>query len=138
MKRYYSCPHCEAILNPDAKIILGVEKKGEKGKRRLILFSPRPGDYSAVLAPDLALTDGDRVEFHCPLCAGDLVSPRGEEWAEINFRTSGKSEIEGEALFSTTFGRHATCFITKEEQRWYGEDAQENLHFWESGPVQEH
>ena len=132
MKRIYSCPHCEAILNPDAKIILRVEKKGKRG---LILFSPRPGDYHAILPPDLPLKSGDKVSFGCPLCSKDLRSARGEEWAEIHFNSSGR--IEGTALFSTTFGRHATCFITQEEEHWYGEDAQENMHFWEHGPAQE-
>jgi hypothetical protein len=132
MKRTYSCPHCEAVLNPDIKIILRVEKGGKKG---LILFSPRPGDYHAILPSDPALETGDRVSFACPVCSKDLRSSRGEEWAEIQFHSTGR--IEGTAHFSTVFGRHATCFVTQEEEHWYGEDVQETMHFWASGPMQE-
>jgi hypothetical protein len=37
-------------------------------------------------------------------------------------------------VFSKIFGKHATYFITQEEVRLYGEDAQEGVNFWGAGP----
>ena len=129
MKRIYSCPRCGAVLNPSVKIILRAQLKGQKG---LFLFSPKPGNYDVFTPSGFSMKKGDQVEFQCPVCAEDLTSQRGKGWAEIRFQLSPSAA--GTVVFSKVFSRHATYFITEEDVRWYGEDAQETVNFWGAGP----
>jgi|MudIll2142460700_1097286.scaffolds.fasta_scaffold227913_2 hypothetical protein len=118
MKRTYFCPKCRATLNPNVKIILTMAK----GRRRsLILLSPRPGDYSVILPPDVSLRQGEEVEFFCPACGADLRSEASAHLAEIGFRL--EDGTRGRADFSRRFGEHATYFVTKEQIRSYGENS---------------
>lgn len=129
MKRTYSCPHCEGVLNPSVKIVLRGQLKGLKG---LFLFSPKPGNYDVVVPPGFDLQPGDEVAFACPICGLDLTSSKGEDWAEIHFGSGPRTG--GTVVFSKVSGRHATYFITQEEVRGYGEDARDNVNFWGAGP----
>lgn len=128
MKRNYTCTHCNAVLNPSAKIVMKATLGEQNG---LFLFSPRPGNYGLFMPHDFALKEGDEVEFSCPVCGKDLTSKRGAQWAELNFQSS--SEMQGTVLFSKIFGVHATCFITEETIRWYGEDANPSINFYGEG-----
>lgn len=128
MKRVYSCPRCGAVLNPSAKIVLKAHLKEQKG---LFLFSPKPGNYELFIPPGFALKEGDEVSFSCPVCGKDLTSKRGDAWSELHFQSS--PEIQGTVLFSKVYGVHATCFITEETIRWYGEDADPTLNFYGEG-----
>jgi predicted RNA-binding Zn-ribbon protein involved in translation (DUF1610 family) len=128
MKRVYACTHCKAILNPSAKIVLKARLGEQKG---LFLFSPRPGNYDLFIPSNFPLKEGDEVEFSCPVCGKDLTSKRGASWAEIEFQSS--ADIRGTVLFSKTYGVHATCFITEENLRWYGEDANPAINFYGEG-----
>jgi hypothetical protein len=129
MKRVFRCPRCEAILNPNVKIILSTRKGSHRG---LFLFSPKPGNYDLFIPSDFPLAKGDIVEFGCPVCGGDLTSNRGPGWAEIRFQNPGWSQ--GAVVFSKENGRHATYFIAKEEVRSYGKDAPEAVNFFGAGP----
>lgn len=60
MKRTYFCPTCQATLKAKVKPILPMARGR---RRRLILLSPRPGDYSVVLPEEAALRRGDEMEF---------------------------------------------------------------------------
>jgi RNase P subunit RPR2 len=118
MKRTYFCPKCRATLNPNVKLILTMAK----GRRRsLILLSPRPGDYSAILPADVSLRQGEEVDFHCPACGANLRSEASAHLAEIGFRL--EDGTKGRVDFSRRFGEHATYFVTKEQIRSYGENA---------------
>ena len=129
MKRTYECPSCSAVLNPNVKIVLRARLKKRTG---LFLFSPKPGNYDVFIPQGFELVEGTRVEFACPVCGADLTSSKGKNWAEILFSTS--SGARGSVIFSKVYGAHATCFITEEKVRWYGEDARECTNFWGAGP----
>ncbi len=84
MKRVYLCPKCESVLNPNVKIIL----TATKGKKRgLLLLSPQPGNYRFFAAPELELADGEKVEFHCPVCRVSLACHADPNLAELSYRT---------------------------------------------------
>lgn len=118
MKRMYFCPTCKATLNPNVKIILTMAR----GRRRnLILLSPRPGDYSLIVPPEVSMRRGDEVEFFCPVCGVNLRSEANPHLTEIGFRL--EDGTRGRVDFSRRFGEHATYFVTKERIRSYGEDA---------------
>jgi hypothetical protein len=133
MKRVYFCPSCNATLNPSVKVILTAVKDGKAG---LILLSPQPGNYEVISAEELALRTGDRLDLRCPVCSRSLISRVNENLAELGFRlTNG---MDGRAHFSRNYGEHATFFITKEEVRTYGENADvySNLNFFGAGEVE--
>lgn len=130
MKREYLCPHCQGKLNPNVKIILTAERRGRKA---LFLFSPQPGNYQVIIPAGFRLKRGEEVRFSCPMCAGDLTAKRGYGMAEILFR--GPAGQAGRVVFSRKYGHHETYFVTREEVRSYGEDADaEGINFWGAGP----
>lgn len=118
MKRNYFCPKCQSLLNPNVKIVLTAQKDRAQG---LILFSPQPGNYDAIVPDDLRLQPGDLVEFRCPVCGTDLTSSRNPNLAEIGFRFA--SGDEGRVGFSRRYGEQATYFVTQEDVKTYGEHA---------------
>jgi hypothetical protein len=133
MKRVYFCPFCNATLNPSVKVILTAIKNERGG---MILLSPQPGNYEVIAAQELDLRPGDVLDLHCPVCSKSLVSRINEKLAEIGFRlTNG---MDGRAHFSRRVGEHATFFITSEEVRSYGEDADQysSLNSFGAGEVE--
>ncbi|MCE5245427.1 MAG: hypothetical protein ABFD84_00220 [Candidatus Polarisedimenticolia bacterium] len=130
MKRTYHCPHCDGLLNPNVKIILKAEAAAGPG---LVLFSPRPGNYEAIVAEDLHIKKKETVRFSCPLCGKDLTSSRDRTMAEINFVSP--SGQEGRVVFSRVFGHHETYFVTDEQVSGYGGHiGEDQLNFWGMGP----
>jgi hypothetical protein len=116
MKRLYFCPQCSATLNPNVKIILSAFRHDKRG---LVLLSPQPGNYKAIITDDLPLKQGDLVEFHCPVCSGLLTASHDENLAGLEFRFS--TGLEGKVYFSRRYGEHATYFIANDDIRSYGE-----------------
>ncbi len=130
MRRIYLCPHCGGNLNPNVKIVLRAEYEGRRG---LILFSPQPGNYDAILPEDFHLKRKAMVRFSCPICTKDLTSNRDRTMAEIHY--TAPNGTEGRVVFSRVFGHHATYFITDEEVKSYGEHRdQDEVNFWGVGP----
>ena len=118
MRRVYSCPHCEATLNPNVKIVLAAANRGLRG---LVLLSPTPGNYDLVQADDLDLRPGDVVDLMCPICGHSLAAELNACLAEVNFRLEGGTH--GRVDFSRKVGEHATYVVTRESIRSYGENA---------------
>ncbi|MEI6670344.1 MAG: hypothetical protein WCP29_19545 [Acidobacteriota bacterium] len=130
MKRDFSCPTCDGILNPNVKIILRAERAGRSA---LVLFSPKPGNYDVIVSESFQLKQNDEVRFCCPLCGCDLTSKRDPSMAEIRF--GSPNGHRGTAVFSRVVGHHETYFVTREEVRSYGEHAAPaGLNFWGVGP----
>jgi len=119
MNHLYFCPRCDATLNPNNKIIIAAANGPRKG---LILFSPKPGDYEAIVADDLDLRDGDLVDMRCPVCSQTLTSDMNDRLASIKFK-SEDTGAEGMVNFSRRYGERATYFVTREEIDSYGDDA---------------
>jgi predicted RNA-binding Zn-ribbon protein involved in translation (DUF1610 family) len=134
MKRRYYCPECNANLNPNVKIILMVQCRGHQG---LILLSPRPGDYSIIVADEIELQEGDLVAFHCPVCGAVLDAEEKEGMAHLMFRFSNGNQ--GTVYFSRRFGEHATYFVAVDEVRVYGRNASPPvaMNFFGSGQDQD-
>jgi len=130
MNYRYHCPHCDGRLNPNIKIILRAELRGKRG---LILMSAQPGNYEIIIPPEFDLRHKDEVAFSCPICGHDLTSNRENTMTELRFLTTTGSS--GTVAFSRIFGHHATYFITGDQVKSYGEDADENgVKFWGVGP----
>jgi hypothetical protein len=121
MKNHFACPHCRATLNPNVKVTLVASYRSRKG---MILLSPQPGDFKYVCDPTVeeGLEPGDLVAFACPVCHGDLTSPRDARFAELRLHIPGSDERVIE--FSREFGTHATFIIDGDEITAFGEDAE--------------
>ncbi|MGC4117993.1 MAG: hypothetical protein QM765_26275 [Myxococcales bacterium] len=129
MARIYRCPHCDGQLNPGNRIVLRGQHKASRG---LILLSPKPGNYDAVIPADFAVKARDIVDFSCPLCGHDLTSSRDPKFAEVAFR---KGEKDGRVAFSRVYGQHSTYFVTEKKVKRYGKDAEvEPVNFFGAGP----
>lgn len=114
----YRCPHCQAVLNPGTKIVLRISRGKKAG---LALFSPRVGNYSVILPPDFPIQEGQRANFHCPVCSEDLTSPANSKFGEL-----GRDRAEGgqdRIAFHRTFGKQATFVVTEDGVRAFGQDA---------------
>lgn len=120
MKKVFSCPHCQAVLNPSVKILLVISYKKKKG---MILLSPQPGNYKYICDPSVEkhLTQGAKVRFACPVCSEDLTSPSSSQLAEMRMTTPGQEPQRVE--FSRIYGKNATFVFDGEDVIAFGEDA---------------
>ncbi|MCP4291640.1 MAG: hypothetical protein GY780_07370 [bacterium] len=119
MKNTFSCPHCESVLNPSVKILLGVKYRNKKG---LVLLSPQPGNYKFICDSSVSavLKPGSTLNFFCPVCSADLVSPANKKFAEINL--SGPGDHFRKVEFSRIFGTHATFIIDGDNITPFGDE----------------
>jgi hypothetical protein len=118
MKSLYFCPKCQATLNPNVKVVLSARKEGHAG---LVLLNPKPGIYEPIVADDLNLETGEKVDFYCPICHEVLTSRADDNLAELGFRDAEGEE--GRVDFSRIFGEHATYIVMKGQVRAYGEQS---------------
>lgn len=118
MKRYYHCPHCGTLLNPNVKVIV----KAVMGERNgLLLLSPQPGNYQIIASESLRPVEGEVADFFCPVCQANLVSGVDEHLAELTYKTDQGGE--GKVIFSRVYGEHATYVLDEDSMRTYGENA---------------
>jgi hypothetical protein len=104
----YSCPHCDAALNPDVSIVLRAEF-GEK--KMLVGLNPQPGNYEVELPPGEAMQPGSRWDFSCPVCDHSLVSELSDELCAIDMSSQGERH---RVYFSRIAGEEATFVVSAE------------------------
>jgi hypothetical protein len=118
MKTRFFCPHCRGVLNPTAELVL-TARVGSVGG--LIFFNPEPGSYRYQCDESLhsCLKEGDEVDFFCPICGADLVSPSAATLVEIVIKTpEQKTKV---ARFSRVCGEHATFVSDGEVVQSFGQ-----------------
>lgn len=120
MKNVFTCPHCQAVLNPSVKILLVISYRKKKG---MILLSPQPGNYKYICDESVEknLSEGAKVRLSCPVCTTDLTSSTNSQLAEMQMVAPG-----GEARrvqFSRIYGKNATFIFDGEDVTAFGEDA---------------
>lgn len=104
----YSCPHCQAMLNPDESIVLLAESGGD---RFLAGFHPQPGNYEVYLPPGTEMAPGSRWELSCPVCGRSLASDLNDDLCCLDVRTGDDSH---RIYFSRIAGERATFWVTAE------------------------
>ncbi len=116
MRWTYSCPHCEAMLNPDETVIL----IGEQDDTRVLVgFHPTPGNYKAYVPPGIELPVGIQWEFFCPMCLQNLVTEAVPELCALDMVSGGDRH---RVYFSRIAGDKATFVISAEGIERLGAD----------------
>lgn len=120
MKNVFTCPHCQAVLNPNVKILLVI---GYKKKKGMILLSPQPGNFKYICDKSVEkdLSPGDKIKFSCPVCSADLTSRFNNQLAEMVMISPGREPRRAE--FSRIYGKNATFIFDGEDVVSFGEDA---------------
>jgi hypothetical protein len=120
MKNIFTCPHCQAVLNPNVKILLVIAYRKKKG---MILLSPQPGNYKYICDPSVEkqLSPGAKLRFSCPVCSEDLTSERNSQFVALQMTAPGREPRRVE--FSRVYGQHATFIFDEEDVVSFGDDA---------------
>ncbi|MBM3437152.1 MAG: hypothetical protein FJY07_13160 [Bacteroidetes bacterium] len=132
MKNRFLCPSCRSDLKIKNSVIFSA--RTEKGQQGLILLSPELGNYSILHVPGFTYTDGEHIDFFCPVCHVNLGIP------EVSMDLAGvvmmdAKNIEYNIIFSKIAGKK--CTIKMKENKIiesYGEDAGEFSNFWGAVP----
>ncbi len=103
----YSCPECKAMLNPERTIILAMQRDDV---RLLIGLHPQPGKYEIHLPPEIAVDDGTKWNFSCPVCQAQLANKNDPDLCELELRMDDGSV---KILFSRIAGEHATFVLNE-------------------------
>ena len=129
----FLCPKCRAELKvKNSLIFVGVNEKKEKG---LILFSPELGNYQLVHTADFNFSEGEHIEFLCPVCQADLsLSNTKKHLAEVLMIDQVGDEYE--IVFSEIAGNTTTIQIKDNKVvDFYGDDdPSEYMNIWGSSP----
>jgi hypothetical protein len=124
----FSCPHCDADLNPGCGPIIKMKGKleGEHFTVTTDVFLPSGlGVYGRVTATSVELEEGARIEFSCPTCGAALSSSLDDELAQVKMRgPKGRVFL---VSFNKTYGKQSTYVIDPELRQvesQYGADAE--------------
>lgn len=121
--RTFFCPHCgEKLSFLDGAIIRmdGVLACDTFSVRAQFFFPAALGQYGVVVAGDVQVEEGARVEFHCPnrLCNKNFTSPYNHDLAEVRMEDEdGRAFV---VVFHKTHGRQATFLIDPQDRTVLG------------------
>lgn len=132
MKNEFLCPYCRSYLMVSDRIIFSV--RTEQGKRGIVLLSPELGNYSMTHHESLDFTEGEHIDFFCPVCHSNLgLKIISSDLAEVIMKD--KEGVEYEIIFSEVAGKRFTYQLrNKKIVLSFGEDASEFINFWGEYP----
>jgi len=119
----YHCPKCDALLNPNVRVVL-IARAGEM--QGIVLMSSKLGDYQVICDMGFCheVKKGDMIDFCCPVCHGSLTSETHENFAELKIVNTEKNECDPCLLrFSRVSEEHATFLYDGESVKTFGEQA---------------
>jgi predicted RNA-binding Zn-ribbon protein involved in translation (DUF1610 family) len=127
--RTFFCPHCgEKLSFLDGTVIKldGVLSCDTFSVRTQFYFAAELGQYGAIVAGNVEVREGAKVEFHCirPRCGKNLTAPYNSDLAEIRMVDEGGGEYV--VVFNKIHGRRATFVVDPERQSLvsrFGRDA---------------
>ena len=125
MSLNYLCPHCKGHLSIDDCVLLSVQTPDfHKG---LISLHSELGNYAIKKNSDFIYSEGDELDFFCPICHVELASDVHKKLAKIIMVDENKNEYE--VLFSRIAGEQSTFKIVGETMEIYGDDSAEYVDF---------
>lgn len=132
-KNRFLCPECRAELKiKNSLIFVGQNEKKERG---IILFSPELGNYQLLHTQDFHITEGEHIEFHCPVCQADLsLKNTPKHLAEVIMIDDMGEEYE--IVFSEIAGNRTTIQVkdNKVVDFFGDDDPSEYMNIWGSSP----
>ena len=108
MNWVYTCPHCQANLNPEASIMVRAE---HGGRRILIGLHPQPGNYDVDLPPGESMEPGSRWDLSCPVCDHSLTSDLNDDLCALDMSCGDERH---RVHFSRVVGEQATFVVSAE------------------------
>ena len=112
MKIHYLCPDCYSYLRVWNNIILTV-KSAEGKKQGLLLLNPELGNYTYVSHPSLKFSEGEKIEFYCPVCCSNLTAKQINENL-VKIIMIDEQMHEYDIYFSRIAGQHTTFKIAQD------------------------
>jgi len=131
LKINYLCPHCRAYLRVWNNIIL-IVKSAVKNMKCILLLNPELGNYDIIHHSSVKIEAGDRLDFLCPVCHGDLTAT-GINENLVRLIMTDEEDKEYDVYFSKICGEHST-FLIKEENilEKYGENSSSYVNYFMS------
>ncbi len=121
----FLCPKCSGHIRVGDHIIFKV--KNDRKQSGILLLSPHIGNYTSVKHPSLEVSNGEILEFYCPVCNTSLVSDIHKNLAHVILQDeTGKSN---DVYFSQIVGEHSTFSTDGESVHIVGEDAGKYTYF---------
>ena len=119
----YYCPKCEALLNPNVRVILIARYRDLQG---IVLMSSKLGDYQVICDKGFChgVAKGDKVDFICPVCHASLTSKAHDNFTEL--KVVNDENVGHETClvrFSRVSQEHATFLYDGGSVKEFGEEA---------------
>jgi len=125
MEKFYICPHCRGHLKVGEYIIFAA--KDTRKKNGLLLLHPRIGNYTSIKHPSFNYTEGESIDFYCPLCQNRLVATFDENLVYVIM--IDKDQKEYDIYFSRIAGEKSTYKVREETVMSTGEDSSKYTYF---------
>ncbi|MFC2080398.1 hypothetical protein ACFLRQ_02875 [Bacteroidota bacterium] len=124
MKNQFVCPHCRGYLLVREKVVFRV--RNEKKKYGLMLLSPEIGNYTSHTHPEFEYSEGDPLDYYCPLCSKILRTKIDDNL--IYVLMIDDQMIEHDVYFSRIIGEHSTILVTGDTVEAAGEHSGKYKH----------
>jgi hypothetical protein len=136
-KHTYFCPHCgEKLSFLDGTIVKmdGVLESESFTVRTQFFLPARLGHYGAIVAGNVKIEEGTKVEFHCfnPACNASFTSTYDDDLAEVRMVDADGQEYV--VVFNRIFGNRCTFVVNWSESKLvnsFGEHADDYLDTFE-------
>jgi hypothetical protein len=109
MEWVFSCPRCDAVINPGGIVMLVA---AQDGARMLIGLHPEPGNYELFLPPGFVPIAGSEWDFYCPVCQASLTCQDHRKLCEL-VQIVGNERRR--LLFSRIAGERATYVLCDDD-----------------------
>ena len=125
MDNNYICPYCRGHLRVGDYIVFKIRNtRREKG---LLLMHPEIGTYTSIKHPQFNFSDGERIDFFCPLCFQNLDAAVDENLVRVIMIDDLQNEHE--IYFSRISGEKSTYKVSDGDVMQTGEHSHRYRHF---------
>ena len=121
----YICPKCNGSLFVNDYIIFST--KVSQQKSGLILLHPELGNYTVFSNPSFTISEGEQVDFFCPICHVKLASEVNQNLAKIIM--VDEHGVQFRIYFSQIKGEQSTYQVVGEHVNVFGKHSEKYMDF---------
>jgi transcription elongation factor Elf1 len=125
MENQFICPHCGGHLKVGDRIIFRV--RNAKKKYGLLLLSPQIGNYNSVKHPQFEYSEGEALDFYCPICSHILSTTIDENLIFVVMVDN--HGVEHNIYFSRIMGEQSTYQVSGDTVTATGEHSGKYTYF---------